>query len=268
MVRLSVLMPCLDAGRHLAPALGSVLGQLGTGDELVVQDARSADGSAELLDRLAAEDPRVRVVHERDGGQSDALNRALERARGDFVVWANADDLLLPGAVEAVRTAAGARTEVVVGGWQLVDGDGGLLRERPAERLDRGQLLVRGCYAFSGALAVRRELLRARGGFATDLHYVMDFDLMLRLADTEQAVVPAPLAALRYHDASKSGGLGRRFFTEGARVRWRSCRTAPDAVRALAGTAWHAAGVATAKLRFGARYTSLRQKAVSRCSTS
>ncbi|WP_318306641.1 glycosyltransferase [Amycolatopsis solani] len=268
MVRLSVLMPCLDAGHHLAPALDSVLGQLGRDDELVVQDARSADGSAELLDRLAAGDPRLRVVHERDEGQSDALNRALDRARGDFILWANADDLLLPGALDAVRAAVEPRTEVAVGGWQLVDGDGGLLRESPAERLDRGQLLLRGCYAFSGALAVDRQFLHSRGGFAADLHYVMDFDLMLRLADADQVVVPAPLAALRYHDASKSGGLGRRFFTEGARVRWRGCRTAPDAVRALAGTAWHAAGVATAKLRFGARYTSLRQKVVSRCSTS
>ncbi|HEX7308392.1 glycosyltransferase [Lentzea sp.] len=264
-------MPCLNAGRYLRPCLDSVVDQLGPRDELIVQDALSTDGSAEVLDSYAGRTPKMLVVHEKDGGQSDALNRALKRARGDYVWWVNADDLVLPGAFDLVRAEierAPHLPDVVVGGWRLVDGGGEVVRESPARELDRGRLLVQGCYAFSGAMLVRRDLLLLLRGYSRDLHYVMDFDLMLKLADTAQVVVPRPLGALRYHDASKSGGLGRRFFTEGAVVRWRGRRSDLDVVRAVAGTAWHAAGVATARVRFGPAYTRLRERWSSRAEPS
>jgi hypothetical protein len=162
-----------------------------------------------------------------------------------------------------VRGAAGAgdrAADVVVGGWRLLDAGGATLREEPARPLDHGKLLLHGCYAFSGAVFVRRELL-LRLGFAEDLHYTMDYDLMLRLARTRprQALVRAPLAALRYHADSKSGGAGRRFFTEAITVRRAQCGTAPEVARGVAGTVLHGVGVATARLRFGETYTRLRR---------
>lgn len=264
---ISVLMPCLNAGVHLRSSVDSALSQLALGDELVVQDACSTDGSAELLDAVAAGDHRVHVRHERDAGQSDALNRALARSRNDLVCWLNADDLLLPGALAAVRTAIDAHGHVpdlVVGGWQLRTGTDEVIRRCPAARLARGPLLVRGCYAFSGALLIRRDTLAACGGFARDLHYVMDFDLMLKLADVarDQLVVPTPLAALRYHEDSKSGGLGSRFLTEGLAVRWRGLHGPREAGQAAVGSAVHAVGVATARLRFSPTYSRLRRKAL------
>ena len=261
----SVLMPCRNAGEHLVASVRSAVDQFGDGDELIVQDACSDDGSAAVLDGLAAADPRIRVRHEPDGGQSDALNRALGRARNDLICWLNADDLLLPGALAAVRAAVrrhGSTPELVVGGWRLITGDGTVIRTCPAEPLRRGPLLLRGCYVFSGALLIRSDVLASCGGFATGLHYVMDFDLMRRLADRvrDQVVVPLPLAALRYHAASKSGGLGHRFFTEGLAVRWRGLAGPGDAALAAAGSVLHGVSVATARLRFTTGYSRLRER--------
>ncbi|MGB3437369.1 MAG: glycosyltransferase [Actinophytocola sp.] len=268
MPSISVLMPCYDAGRYLRASVDSAVGQLGPDDELVVQDACSTDGSSELLDEIAAADHRVSVRHERDDGQSDALNRALRRARGDLVCWLNADDLLLPGALAAVRAEvlAGGRTpELVVGGWQLLSANGLVLRENPAERLDHRTVLRRGCYVFSGALLVRRDVLVAGGGYAADLHYVMDFDLMLRLAARrDQLLVRHPLAALRYHRDSKSGDEVGRFFTEALGVRWRGVRHPADVPSAAVGSVVHGMAVATMGLRFGAVYSRLRRKAMTR----
>lgn len=269
MPAVSVLMPCRDSGDHVEAGVRSALDQLSDQDELIVQDACSTDGSARILDRMAAADPRMQVYHERDDGQSDALNRALRRARNDIVCWLNADDLLLPGALASVRTAIGGRDGVpalVVGGWRLITGDGTVIRECGPEPLVRGPLLVRGCYVFSGALLIRRDVLAACGGFTTGLHYVMDFDLMLRLADrctaADQLLVPHPLAALRYHRDSKSGGAGGRFFTEALAVRWRGLRGPGDVANAVAGSALHGVGVATARLRFSPWYSRLRGRAV------
>ncbi|OLR92113.1 hypothetical protein BJP25_22480 [Actinokineospora bangkokensis] len=258
-------MPAYDAMPHVGAAIGSAVEQLGPDDELVVQDSCSTDGTAEVLDAAADDDPRVRVAHEKDRGQSDALNRALARAGGQLVGWLNADDLLLPGALAAVRREVdrlGHVPDVVVGGWQLLGATGGVLRREPAVALARRRLFTHGCYAFSGAVLVRRELLHEVGGYDEDLHYTMDYDLMLRLvdADPEQLVVDHPLAALRYHDASKSGGAGRRFFTEALGVRRGHLRSAADLLPAAAGTLVHGVGVATARLRFSDAYSAAVKK--------
>ncbi len=261
----SVLMPCLDPGRFLRECLGSVLPQLGPDDELVVQDACSRDGSAEVLDELGTRDRRVKVRHERDRGQSDGLNRALVRAGNDLVGWLNADDLLLPGALDALRGAwatGGRRLDLAVGGWQVVDGAGHVLRTYPARTLRRLPLLLRGCYAFSGALLTRRDLLVRIGGFAEDLHYTMDLDLMLRLADAaaEQAVVDDPVAALRLHSGSKSGSQARRFAADGMLVRRRHSRGLAEGATAVAGTAIQLASLATHHVRFRPGYSRLRER--------
>jgi glycosyltransferase involved in cell wall biosynthesis len=260
---LSVLMPCLDPGPYLAESLDSVLSQLAPDDELVVQDACSTDGSAGVLDRVAAIDPRVRVVHERDRGQSDALNRALARARGDLVGWLNADDLLLPGGLAAARAAV--RTEpadLVLGGWEIRDAEGGVLRRTPARPLERTALLLRGCYVFSGALLISRPLLDEVGGFREDLHFTMDFDLMLRLAAVagRQVTVEHPIGALRLHATSKSGARATHggFARDAIRVRREQARGVREALAAVAGTAYHLTAVATHELRFGPAWARLR----------
>ncbi len=261
MTSVSLLMPCLDPGPYLPAALDGVLAQLGPDDELVVQDACSTDGSAAVLDRAAAADARVRVVHERDRGQSDALNRALARATGDLVGWLNADDLLLPGALAAVRAAVRAEpADLVVGGWQIRDAAGDVLRREPARRLDRTALLLRGCYVFSGSLLIARPLLARVGGFREDLHYTMDFDLMLRLAGAarRQVTVAHPLGALRLHATSKSGAQHGGFARDAIRVRVEQARGVREAAAAAAGTAYHLTAVATHELRFGAAWGRLR----------
>jgi glycosyltransferase involved in cell wall biosynthesis len=257
----SILMPCLDPGPYLRAALGGVLAQLGPEDELVVQDACSTDGSAALLDRTAAADERVRVVHERDRGQSDALNRALARCRGELVGWLNADDLLLPGALAAVRRAVEpAPADLVLGGWQVRDAAGTVLRQETARPLSRLSLLLHGCYVFSGAMLVDRALLRSVGGFREDLHFTMDFDLMLRLAGaaSRQVVLGEPIGALRLHATSKSGAQHAGFARDAIRVRREQARGVREAATAVAGTAYHLAAVASHELRFGPTWGRLR----------
>lgn len=246
-----------------------MLSQLSDVDELVVQDACSTDGSAQLLDRIVAEDARVRVWHERDGGQSDALNRALARARNELICWANADDVCLPGGLAAVRVAVarhGQTPEIVIGGWQILGADGTRIRDSPGAPLTRMELLRRGCYVFSGAMLIRRDLLAACGGFAPDLHFAMDFDLMLKLADRagDQLIVDTPLAALRYHPDSKSGGQACRFVRDSMRVRWRALREPRDVLPAVVGTAVHVVSAATLSFRFSSTYTNLRRKVPAR----
>ncbi|HEX7431179.1 MAG TPA: glycosyltransferase, partial [Candidatus Limnocylindrales bacterium] len=82
--RISVIVPSYNSGAFLRQALTSVLDQVP--HEVLVQHGGSTDGT---LDILRAFGERVAWVSAPDGGQTDALNRALARATGDVILWLN-----------------------------------------------------------------------------------------------------------------------------------------------------------------------------------
>lgn len=89
---ISVITVCRNSKNELPAAAISVLAALGGGDEWVVQDGASSDGSPEIARDL--NDPRVRLESRPDGGIYDAMNRAVKRAGGDYLYFLGADDRL------------------------------------------------------------------------------------------------------------------------------------------------------------------------------
>lgn len=91
----SVVVPVHNERDNLAPLVDAVLPvmeRLGEPFELVLVDDGSTDGSSELLDHLAARDPRIRVLHfERNCGQSAALAAGFVHARGRVIITLDAD---------------------------------------------------------------------------------------------------------------------------------------------------------------------------------
>lgn len=94
-VRFSVLIPVYDVRPFIDDCLGSVLAQTYGAWECLCVDDGSRDGTGARLDDYARKDPRIRVTHQRNGGVSRARNRALSRARGEFIVFLDSDDLWL-----------------------------------------------------------------------------------------------------------------------------------------------------------------------------
>ncbi|HKU65847.1 MAG TPA: glycosyltransferase family 2 protein [Rhizomicrobium sp.] len=88
----SVIIACLNSLEHLPRALDSVLSQSFTDLELVIMDGDSKDGTPNYLRTLA--DPRVQWRSERDGGLTQAWNKAVELARGEWLIFLGADDYI------------------------------------------------------------------------------------------------------------------------------------------------------------------------------
>jgi|YNPNPStandDraft_1061719.scaffolds.fasta_scaffold02918_6 glycosyltransferase involved in cell wall biosynthesis len=107
----SVLVPCYNAGRWVGETLDSVLAQTYRPLEIIVVDDGSTDDSAAVLERYAKQG--VTVIRQENRGQTAALNRALELARGDFVQYLDADDLLHPAKVELQVARLQNRTRAV-----------------------------------------------------------------------------------------------------------------------------------------------------------
>ena len=119
-----MIVPAWNAGGSIERALRSVLDDPDLDLECIVIDDGCTDDTAEVVDRLAATDPRVVVLRAPvNEGVSSARNRALRAARGTWLTFLDADDRLLPGGLAAMlRAAAGGDVLTVVGQRLWTDG--------------------------------------------------------------------------------------------------------------------------------------------------
>lgn len=96
----SVIVPVYNAVAYLRACVTSILAQTYRSIELILVDDGSTDGSHELCDGLAAMDPRIRVIHQPNGGIGSAQNAGLDAARGAFITFCDNDDLMSPHLIQ------------------------------------------------------------------------------------------------------------------------------------------------------------------------
>lgn len=118
---ISVIIPVYNVAETLKRCVRSVAEQTYHDLEIILVDDGSTDQSGELCDQLASQDPRLKVIHQKNRGLSGARNAALEVFRGEFVTFVDSDDWLALDAVEAlyreltshnVKMSVGRITEV------------------------------------------------------------------------------------------------------------------------------------------------------------
>lgn len=161
----SCVIPVKGERPYFDEALESLMSQ-GMGDdlEIIVQDA---DVAADL-------------------GQSDALNKGFKKARGEWLFWLNADDVLLAGALKSlelkVKSLEFKDVEWIAGDMVLIDGEGKVIRcqkDRGSFRAYEGKPIR----VFGPSSFFRRELFERVGGLDVNLRYCMDIDLWCRFRE-------------------------------------------------------------------------------------
>lgn len=198
-VDVSVLTPSFNYGRFIGDALTSVREQGGLAVQHVVQDAESSDDTRRVLRRFQ---PEPDWLSEPDRGQSDALNKALSRAEGEWVSWLNADEFYMPGGLKALVDAADrSGADVVYGDAVFIDRAGRLLQLVPQHPFHEYLLRWYGCYIASCTTLFRRSAL-GDAPWDPEMKLAMDWDLYLRLRNrgARFAYVPYPVGAFRVHE--------------------------------------------------------------------
>ena len=130
-VDVTVIMAVYNSAQYLQTAVDSVLAERKSSMELVLVDDGSTDGSSEICDAIAQRDYRVKVIHKSNGGMCQARNVALACARGEYVTFADNDDYVLKGFVDANLAVARKYDADVVRFGRIVkriDSDGRVLR--------------------------------------------------------------------------------------------------------------------------------------------
>jgi len=195
--------PTLDAAQFLRAALESVADQEVEAVEHLVIDGGSSDATREIARDFGA---HVRLISEPALRQAAAVNRGIREARGDYVLVLNADDVLYPGALAALRNAiqADPPPDVVYADAAFIDAGGRHISRYPTQSYDPKGFEA-GCFIPHAAALVRREALLAVGGVDERLDFAFDFDLWSRLAPNHRfRKVDAEVAGVRMHPAAKT----------------------------------------------------------------
>jgi len=207
-MRFSIVTVVWNRASTIGDALDSLAGQTHRDYEHIVQDGGSSDGTAAIIRRRAADDARISLVSERDGGIYDALNRALARAAGDVVGVLHSDDFLAhPQVLERVARRFDES------GAAAVYGDLDYVSAADPRRVVRHwraghfspQRLRRGWMPPHPALFLRREVIARWGDYDTSFRIAADYDSVLRYfgrGGIAAAWLPEVLVKMRLGGAS------------------------------------------------------------------
>lgn len=222
--KLSVVVPARNAARFIGDTLASLAAQQTADFEAIVIDDGSTDATADIVRGVMAGDPRFRLVAGAAKGVSATRNAGLEAARGEIVLFLDADDLLEPDALGRFALALASAPEAVaaLGGVSRIAEDGRLLPGRDNRELaagpDRLALLLRKNFIVNGgALAIRRSAALEAGGYDPNLAYGEDWEFWCRLLELGPLVLVSGPAVLGYRQIA----TGANYRARGSVFAWR-----------------------------------------------
>jgi glycosyltransferase involved in cell wall biosynthesis len=212
---LTVVITCYNHGAYLDTSIRSVLDQGFDDVELIVVD----DGSTDHTPAVAGQWAEATYIRQQNQGLSAARNTGLGAATGRHICFLDADDWFLPGALYAIgrRVQAHPTAALLVGGHiKAYDTPTGVRYGEtsiPALQPDPYTALLRcNVIEMHAAVAYRRDVLRAMGGFDEALPAAEDYEVLLRVARDHPTRrlegYPKPVAAYRRHATNMSDNPG------------------------------------------------------------
>lgn len=113
----SIIIPIYNGERYLDKCVASILGQTYRDLQIILVDDGSADATGAICDRYARSDSRVQVIHQKNAGVSAARNAGLEAAKGGYIGFVDADDVIAADTYERALEAIGGCDMVM---WDAV----------------------------------------------------------------------------------------------------------------------------------------------------
>lgn len=216
-IKLSIITATYNAAEQLPRLIDSLLGQTDQDFEWIVADGESTDGTLEMLERVQPKFRRLIVDSRRDFGIYDALNRAIQLARGDYYVTLGADDLFYPDAVKNYKSACAQSFADFV--TAQIETERGVLGK---SQQWRKQWLYGPFAKVSGhavGLAVKRALHEKLGWYSKRLPIAADQLFILSALNNGASVVKGDFIAGFYNSKGTSGTDTLGTMLEGYRAR-------------------------------------------------
>jgi glycosyltransferase involved in cell wall biosynthesis len=206
----TVIIPCYNHSRYLGDAIESALRQSYKRLEVIVVDDGSTDDSAQVAQKYST----VKLIKQANGGLSSARNAGLRASAGDYLIFLDADDRLLPGAATVGAACLKARAECAFayGHYRLINPDGVPMSASQGRALRENafrEMLRSNFIGMHATVIYRRSALEAVSGFDTSFAACEDYDLYLRVTRNLPIHCHGELVAeYRQHSANMSDEAG------------------------------------------------------------
>lgn len=208
MDKISVIMPCYNAGAHLKRGVESALDQTYGDIELIVVNDGSTDSSLGILNGI--NDPRIKVITQTKSGVCRARNRGLREATGGYIAFLDADDTWDKTCLEKLLGALLSDPDAMISycGWQnvgLPGGQGKPYLPPEYEGTDKARYLLGSCPWPIHAALTRKSAITEAGGFDERFSNAEDYGLWLKIALSNRIVrVPEVLAYYWFHGGAQA----------------------------------------------------------------
>ncbi|GHB23796.1 glycosyltransferase family 2 protein [Mongoliitalea lutea] len=194
--RFSVIIPSYNRAVTLGRAIESVLQQSCPAFEIIVVDDGSTDQTRQVVEKY----PTVSYCYQLNQGVSAARNRGAEMATGDWLIFLDSDDELLPHALEEFAEAIinSAEYQLFLSGFQLMKGNNGNSVDFPASPKAYSP-------ALSGTFTVAKRTFLSIGGYDSSLGYAENMELFLRLSQASESPKILESMSLGYYESDGGG---------------------------------------------------------------
>lgn len=203
-LNLSVIIPAYNAELYVVECLDSILADYALPDiEVITVNDGSCDRTSELLHEYATRDNRVVVIDKSNGGVSSARNAALDVARGKWVTFADADDIMLPGAIKTIVATINADNDAdMIVGSSLMLKNGATSQYITFEDETKENVVAELRHFALWCYALRRSIIEKEGlRFDTSLAFSEDRVFLCQYALSANKIVSLnkPLYSYRIH---------------------------------------------------------------------
>ncbi|MEY4571115.1 MAG: hypothetical protein RLZ10_308 [Bacteroidota bacterium] len=212
--KISIITPSFNQGNYIEETINSILNQGYPNLEYIIIDGGSSDNSVEIIKRYA--EKITFWVSEKDSGQSEAINKGLQRSTGDIITWICSDDLLLPGSLfRAAELFIQHPDAGLIHGKTIMFGNGKKDHIKGAHLID----LPLGYFASipfpQPSSFFTKSALEKTGLLDSKLHYAMDYDFFIRMAFNFDFIACDDIfSKYRLHEDSKSVSQLPQFSSE------------------------------------------------------
>lgn len=184
--QISVITPVFNGARFIEQCLQNVVDQHCPVAEHLIMDGASTDGTTEIVRQWAEQHPHIRIVSEKDKGQSDAMNKGILQAKGEIISFLNVDDYYEQGVLNDVSSLfnQSPSPDFLVGNLNIWNPDGSFRHYNKPDRLELTDLLSN-CFEWPynpSAYFYKKAIHQLAGPYNIDNHLCMDYEFILNAA--------------------------------------------------------------------------------------
>jgi len=218
----SIIIPVFNGEKYLSETIESALNQtIRPKPEIIIVDDGSTDGTTEFLKELR-QDKKFKIIFKENGGPASALNAGIREAKGEWIKWLSADDVLLPTAIENMFEIINDHDDleknkntIFYTNYHIIDQNGKHLRDliEPPRPLN-GNDLWKAFYGSGSTSLIHKDVFKKCGLFDESLRASEDYEFWLRCTQLHHValqLLPIFTVNYRIHPDQLTNKLGGRF---------------------------------------------------------